>query len=173
MAIHWSLQSRMTSISSSFHPSSDSSIRISPAGEALNPNAAIRSNSSRLYAIPPPVPPRVKLGRIIRGYFLCLSAQSRASFKEWTTMLKGTSSPIFIIDSLNFSLSSPFSIAFASAPISSTLYFFKIPRLYSSKERFKPVCPPNVGRRASGRSLAIIFSKISGTRGSIYVTSAI
>ena len=129
IAMHWSLQSRITSISSSFQPSKDSSIKISPAGEALSPNSAILSNSSLLYAIPPPVPPSVKLGRIISGYFLCLSAHSRASFNECTTTLSGTSKPILSMDALNFSLSSPFSIAFASAPISSTPYFCRIPRL--------------------------------------------
>ena len=59
--------SRMTSISNSFQPSSDSSIRTSLLSDASKPRFTMVSNSSGLWAIPPPVPPRVKPGRIISG----------------------------------------------------------------------------------------------------------
>ena len=43
-----SARSRTTSISNSFQPSTDSSTRISPAGEASIPAVAISANSARL-----------------------------------------------------------------------------------------------------------------------------
>ena len=86
---------------------------------------------------------------------------------SWTTMLWGISRPILSIASLNFSLSSPFSIASSFAPISSTPYFFRMPSFESFNDRFSPVWPPSVGSRASGRSLAMIFSRTSGVNGSI------
>ena len=95
------------------------------------------------------------------------SIQSVASFMSWTTMLCGMSSPILSIAFLNFSRSSPFSMASSLAPMSSTPYFLRIPSFESLSERFSPVCPPSVGKRASGRSLAMIFSRTSGVRGSI------
>ncbi|CDE85682.1 unknown [Coraliomargarita sp. CAG:312] len=164
---HWSLWSRITSISNSFHPSRHSSTRTSDTGDALSPNATIFSYSSRLYAIPPPVPPKVKLGRIITGNLFQDSIQSTASFISWTVVLWGMSKPIFSMASRKSWRSSPFSIASCFAPISSTPYFSSIPRRANSKDRLRPVCPPSVGRRASGRSLAIIFSRTSGVSGSI------
>ncbi len=68
---------------------------------------------------------------------------------------------------LNNSLSSAFSIADSLAPINSTLYFSKTPLLAKDTAILSAVCPPIVASNASGRSLAIIFSTISGTRGSI------
>ena len=62
-----SLESRTTSISYSFQPSKDSSIRSSFVGDASSPLSHIAINSSRLYAIPPPLPPIVNDGRMIAG----------------------------------------------------------------------------------------------------------
>ena len=62
-----SAESRTTSISYSFQPSSDSSINNSLVGDASRPRSQISTNSSRLYAIPPPLPPIVNEGRIIAG----------------------------------------------------------------------------------------------------------
>src|SRR2546425_6459344 len=62
-----SLRSRTTSISNSFQPSTDSSISSSRVGEASSPRSQIATNSSRLYAIPPPVPPSVNDGLITTG----------------------------------------------------------------------------------------------------------
>ncbi len=62
-----SAKSRITSSSYSFQPSRDWSMRICDTGLASIPACAISANSSSLYAIPPPVPPIVKAGRIIRG----------------------------------------------------------------------------------------------------------
>ena len=56
-----------TSISYSFHPKTDSSTRTKFSGEASKPELTISLNSSILYAIPPPAPPKVKEGRIITG----------------------------------------------------------------------------------------------------------
>ena len=62
-----STQSRTTSISNSFQPRSDSSINSSLVGDKSNPRSHISLNSSWLYAIPPPLPPKVKEGLIIQG----------------------------------------------------------------------------------------------------------
>ena len=59
MMTQLSARSRMTSISNSFQPSSDSSTSTSVTGDRSRPCLIISSNSSRLYAMPPPVPPSV------------------------------------------------------------------------------------------------------------------
>ena len=67
MMMQLSLLSRTTSISNSFQPITDSSSSTSLVGDASRPRATICSNSSRLYAMPPPVPPSVNDGRITVG----------------------------------------------------------------------------------------------------------
>ena len=62
-----SAQSRMTSISYSFQPNRLSSTNTSSTGDKSIPRLTMVSNSSLLYAIPPPAPPRVKAGRMIMG----------------------------------------------------------------------------------------------------------
>ena len=88
------------------------------------------------------------------------------------TTLFGIRSPIDCIASLNRSLFSALSMAPILAPISSTPYFSKIPLESRSIAKFRAVCPPIVGRIASGRSLSIIFSKVETFSGSTYVLSA-
>ena len=65
--IQLSFLSRTTSVSYSFQPISDSSISNSFVGDKSKPRSQISSNSSKLYATPPPVPPIVKEGLIIHG----------------------------------------------------------------------------------------------------------
>ena len=74
-----SLLSRITSISNSFQPSSDSSIKISLIGLVSKPFCASVLNSSILYATPLPPPARVKLARIISGNPISLAASSASS----------------------------------------------------------------------------------------------
>ena len=62
-----SFLSLTTSISNSFHPTKDSSINNSFVGESFRPFMHISSNSFKLYAIPPPVPPKVNEGRMTQG----------------------------------------------------------------------------------------------------------
>ncbi len=71
--------SRTTSISNSFQPSTDSSISTSVVGEASRPRSTISRNSSRLKAMPPPVPPSVKEGRMIAGRPIVWSASSAST----------------------------------------------------------------------------------------------
>lgn len=59
MMMQLSLESLMTSYSYSFHPRTDSSMRTWWILEYARPRAQISSSSSSLWAIPPPVPPRV------------------------------------------------------------------------------------------------------------------
>ena len=81
--------------------------------------------------------------------------------------LSGPSMPISAMASRNFSRSSARSITSALAPISSTPYFSSTPDLASETAVLSAVWPPSVGSSASGRSLAMIFSTISGVIGSI------
>ncbi len=114
----------------------------------------------------PPIPPSVKDGRRIRGN-LRNSRDFMPSSRELTYELFGVSSPIFVIASLNSSLSSAFLIAGSFAPMSSTLNLSRTPFSEIAIARFSAVCPPIVGRRASGLSFSIIISRISGVRGSM------
>ena len=158
--------SRTTSISYSFQPSSDSSISSSLVGEASRPRLQMISNSSGLYAIPPPVPPSVKLGRITVGkptVFCTVQASSRlCAISE-----RAEPRPILVMACLNFSRSSALSMASGLAPINSTLYLSSTPWRHKSRAQFSAVWPPIVGKIASGFSLAIIFSTVCHVIGSI------
>ena len=62
-----SFLSLTTSISYSFQPRSDSSIKTSVVGDSSKPRLTIVMSSSSLLAIPPPLPPSVKDGLMIIG----------------------------------------------------------------------------------------------------------
>ena len=168
-----SLRSRTTSISNSFQPSSDSSIKSSRVGDKSRPRLHISSNSSRLYAIPPPDPPMVKEGRITTGkpelpvscWIRCWT--SNASSMEWAIPDFAEPRPILVIASLNFWRSSALSIASGEAPINSQPYFSNTPWRCKSNAQFKAVWPPMVGKMASGFSVAMMRSTTSQVIGSI------
>ena len=162
-----SARSRITSISNSFQPTNDSSIKTSLTGEMARPRPAISASSSRLYAIPPPLPPRVKAGRIISGKRTIISATFSASSTEWATPERGTSSPIRNIASLKSWRSSPLAMAWALAPISFTLCRASAPLRFSAIAAFSAVWPPMVGKIASGFSRSIMASITSAVIGSI------
>ena len=125
MIIELSFESLTTSISNSFQPNNDSSISTSCIGLALRPFSISFLKSSILYATDPPVPPSVKEGLIITG-----KPMLSIKFDAFSWLL--TNPPLAvgilysIIDNLNFSLFSAFSIEFIFAPINFTLYFFRI-----------------------------------------------
>ena len=79
----------------------------------------------------------------------------------------GDSNPISLIFFLNSCLFSAFRIAVEFAPMSSTLYLFKIPSCSNLIAALRPVCPPIVGNIAFGFSIFIISSNISDVIGSI------
>jgi len=114
-----SLRSRMTSISNSFQPSTLSSTSTSPIGESASPCVTMSRSSSTLYAMPPPAPPSVKLGRMTTGKPMPATISS-ASASEYAYPLRGVSSPMRAIASANRRLSSPFLMTSTFAPISST-----------------------------------------------------
>ena len=116
--------------------------------------------------MPPPVPASVKLGRMMQGR-PTNSMASIASERLWTARERGLSSPSLSMASRNFCRSSALSITSARAPIISTPYFAKAPEPSSASAVFSAVWPPMVGSSASGRSLAMIFSTISGVIGSM------
>ncbi len=153
-----SARSRITSNSNSFQPSTLSSMRTSCTGESAMPRSRVSTSSSWLYAMPPPVPPSVKLGRRMTGYPM-RSAKSRPAPTLLTSCDCGVSSPIFRMASLNSKRSSAFLMASILAPISSTPYFSSTPASASSTARFNPVWPPTVDSSASGRSRRMISSR--------------
>ena len=75
--------------------------------------------------------------------------------------------PILSIACLNSSRSSASAIAVGVAPMSCTLYFSSSPSSWSFMAKLRPVCPPTVGKMASGRSLMRICSTASGVNGSM------
>ncbi len=164
--------SRITSISNSFHPMRDSSINTSWLSEASRPRPTISRNSSASCAMPPPVPPSVKPGRIMSGHEPIFAAISCASSSECALPDFGISSPRSAIVALNRLRSSARAIASASAPIISTPHSSRMPERFSSIARLRAVCPPRVGRMAYGLSLRIMAETESTVRGSMYVASA-
>ncbi len=133
-----SFLSLTTSISNSFQPTKDSSTKTSLVGDRSRPFFTISKNSSLVFATPPPVPPRVKDGLMIDGIPILLNASlASSSFLHMKDF--ADSKPISFMFFLNFSLFSALSIASAFAPISSTLYFFKIPFSFRLMAAFKPV----------------------------------
>ena len=138
MIIQLSLVSRTTSISYSFQPIKDSSMSNSLVGERSNPRMQIASNSSRLYAIPPPEPPMVKDGRIMAGKPIRVCT-SNACSNVWAISARGHSRPMFFMALSKRFLSSALSIVSASAPIISTLYLSNTPIRFRSSAQFSAV----------------------------------
>ena len=85
----------------------------------------------------------------------------------WAITERAEPRPILVMASLNFCLSSALSMASLEAPINSTLYLARTPCLSKSKAQLSAVCPPMVGNKSSGRSLAIIFSTTCQVTGSM------
>jgi hypothetical protein len=79
----------------------------------------------------------------------------------------GTWRPMRCIASVKSSRSSAMAMERALAPMSSTPYFSRIPCSWSCIARLSAVCPPMVGRMASGRSFSMTRSTHSGVRGSM------
>jgi hypothetical protein len=161
-----SARSRTTSISYSFQPSTLSSISTSVVGDRSSPRSTISSNSSTLYAMPPPVPASVNDGRMMAGRPTSSSA-AFASSSVCATWLRGLSRPMESMARLNFSRSSALSITSARAPIISTPNFASTPIRSSASAVFSAVWPPIVGSSASGRSFSMILATISGVIGSM------
>ena len=79
----------------------------------------------------------------------------------------GFSMPSRSMASRNNLRSSAISMASRLAPIISTLYFSNTPMSANASEVLRPVCPPIVGKRASGRSISMILATTSGVIGSM------
>ena len=129
--IQLSFLSLTTSISNSFHPNRDSSIKTSLVGERSRPFSIIFKYSSSVNAIPPPDPPRVNEGLIIAGSPIDFKLFFASSI-DLQIIDFAHSRPMSVIFFLNFSLSSAFSMASELAPINSILYFSKIPSFLSA-----------------------------------------
>ena len=114
-----SFLSRITSSSNSFHPMTEASIRTWWTGLVFKPHWTCSWNSFRLYAMLPPVPPRVNEGRMMAGKST-RSMIASASSIDLAYPLSGTSRPILVMASLNRSRSSAFLMVSSVAPISCT-----------------------------------------------------
>ena len=83
-------------------------------------------------------------------------------------MIEGsTGSPNCWHSSLNSSLSSAWRMESLEVPSISTPHSLSTPIFSSSMARFKPVCPPMPGIRASGRSTRMMRAAYSAVKGSI------
>ena len=89
-----------------------------------------------------------------------------ASSREWAMAERALSAPQRATTSLKAWRSSAALIASMEAPMSSTPYSSSTPFSYSARAVLSAVCPPRVGSRASGRSLAMIVATTSGVIGS-------
>ena len=116
--------------------------------------------------MPPPLPPRVKLGRITIGKPIFSTIPSASSI-VWAKSLTGRLRPIFSIALLKRLRSSAFFIDSSLAPIISTPFASSTPDSASATAVLRPVCPPMVGNKASGFSISMIFATASGVIGSI------
>src|SRR5246127_2045710 len=120
--------------------------------------------------MPPPVPPRVNAGRMMSGNVPISPMIRSRSARERATPERGTSSPMRNIASLNNWRSSPFAMACALAPINFTPWRASAPLRFNSMAALSAVCPPRVGKIASGFSRSTIASITDLRR---YMTSAI
>ncbi|MNO76967.1 hypothetical protein D3C76_680590 [compost metagenome] len=136
------------------------------------PEATVSFNSSSVAQIPPPVPPSVYAGRTITGYPISL-ANCTASSTVVIIVLSGTGCSNSRIKSRNRSRSSAFSMEVNCVPSNFTFSRSSTPARASSTAIFKPVCPPSVGSKPSGRSWRMIWVTKSRVIGSIYTLSAI
>ncbi len=116
--------------------------------------------------MPPPVPPSVNDGRSTAGKPI-VACTSSACSRSCAIPERAEASPMRVIAALNFSRSSALSIAFFDAPISSTSKRFSTPSRARSSAQFSAVCPPIVGRSASGRSRSMIRAIMGQVIGSM------
>ena len=140
-------------------------MRICEIGLAARPSAATFANWLRSWAVPVPAPPRMKLGRIMRGKPI-RSPTAMASSRDRANPEAGTSRPISSMAVLKRSRSSAVLMASALAPIISTPLASRTPRSKRAMARFRPVWPPRVGNRASGFSRSTMAVRVSASSGS-------
>ena len=108
----------------------------------------------------------VKAGRITQGRPIWAST-CRASSMLWAMPERAESSPAWVMAARKRSRSSALRITSALAPSISIPSRSKTPRSFSASAVLSAVCPPRVGRTASGRSFSRIFSTASGVMGSM------
>ena len=166
-----SAASRKSSNSYSFQPNTAFSTSTSCIGDAVRPRSKAPSSSSLCITNPPPVPPKVKEGRITIGKPISC-ANSFPSNNELAVLACATGTPNRIIHWRNSSRSSALSIALISTPIKRTLNRSQTPNSSHSLAKFKAVCPPMVGNTASISHSSKISSILSTVKGFKYTLSA-
>jgi len=94
------------------------------------------------------------------------AANASASSIEPTVLDRGMSTPNSAIVRLKVSRSSPRSMTDWLIPIMRTPCSASTPARSSAVDRLRPVCPPRLGRRASGfasRMISVSRSRVSGS----------
>ena len=143
-----SLLSLSNSNSYSFQPIMALSIITSWMGDISSPRVKASSNSSSLYTIDAPAPPKVKDALIHRGNPNSWAISFPLRY-EVAVSCGAIPTPISSIRLRNFSRSSVILIASIFTPMMSTSKSSHIPFSSASIHKFKAVCPPIVGKTAS------------------------
>ena len=163
-----SAPSRITSSSYSFQPSTLCSTRHSCARRLLQrPVDEARRSPRRGSATLPPVPPSVKLGRMIAGKPGVLHdparvverarvARERQLEADLLHRLAEELAVLGLVDRVELGADQPDAVAARGRPPPT-----------GRRSRFSAVWPPSVGRIASGRSRSMIFSTLSTVIGSM------
>ena len=157
---HVSAASRITSSSNSFQPRTDSSTRTSWTGESVRPRLTIDSKSSALKAMPPPVPPSVKEGRTTTGKPNGC-AISRASSRPRAMPGPQDVDADLLHRLLEEEAVLPELDGVGRGAEHLDAVRARTPASSRATARLSAVCPPTVGRRASGRSFAMTRSTVS------------
>ncbi len=135
---------------------------------------AIRSlASSGVKAKPPPPPPSVNAGRMTTGA-ASASKNRIPSATDSITADSGTGSPIPVTRDRKPPRSSAARTAASGVPRTRTAQRSRTPASSSATARFRPVWPPRVGSRASGRNssmMRVTFSTVSGPISTVPPTS--
>ncbi len=164
-----SLPSRITSSSNSFQPGDRLLDQDLADRRRLEPPGDVRRGTPRRWsAKPPPVPPSVRDGRMMTGQPDARPARASASSSVRATPLRGRSRPIARIVCLEeVAVLGPLDRVDAWRRSARRRSARARPRRARSSARLRPVCPPIVGRSASGRSRSMIRSSTSTVSGSM------
>ena len=170
-AIQVSSASRITSYSISCQPTRQRSIITWRIGLARKPLCTRSQYSSSVATMPPPVPPRVKAGRMMAGRPICASASFAAcmrssSLAPCTMALGAVGWPMRSHISRKSSRSSAILIAESGVPRRRIGCRLKTPASSSATAMLSAVCPPSPASSPSGFSRSMMRSITSTVSGS-------
>ena len=153
-------------------PADAATVRPTPALSGWRAGPARRRWRSRPSPAPRAAGATERVGRPDDEREADLPGKCLGSPTEVTITLSGTGSPISCIKPRNRSRSSARRMVSSGVPSRRTPYRSSTPAAARSTARLRPVCPPSVGSRPSGRSCAMMRSTTGTVSGSIYTVSA-